>query len=67
MKRSAPVLTAPQFALTAASVFAAVLPHLPRMPKIFALLIVVLLAWRLVQRLRGGARIPALIKLPSWC
>ena len=64
VKRSAPVLTAPQFALTAASVFAAVLPHLPRMPKMFALLIVVLLAWRLVQRMRGGARIPALIKLP---
>ena len=62
--RSAPALTAPQFALTAASVFAAVLPHLSRMPKMFALLIVVLLAWRIVQRLRGGAKIPALVKLP---
>jgi len=58
------VLTTPQFVLTAASVFAAVLPHLPRMPKMFALLVVVLLAWRLVQRLRGGAKIPALVKLP---
>ncbi len=64
MSRSAPVLTAPQFVLTAASVSVAVLPHLPRMPKLFALLIVVLLAWRLVQRLRGGAKIPALVKLP---
>ncbi len=64
MTRSAPALTAPQFALTAASVSVAVLPHLPRMPKMFALLVVVLLAWRLVQRLRGGAKIPALIKLP---
>ena len=64
MSRNAPALTAPQFALTAASVFAAVLPHLPRMSKMFALLIVVLLAWRVVQRLRGGAKIPAFVKLP---
>ena len=64
MSKSAPVLTAPQFALTAASVFAAVLPHLARMPKMFALVILALLAWRIVQRLRGGAKIPALIKLP---
>jgi transglutaminase-like putative cysteine protease len=64
MSRSAPALTAAQFTLTAASVFAAVLPHLARMSKMFALLIVMLLAWRVVQRLRGGARIPAFIKLP---
>ena len=64
MKRSAPPLTAAQFALTAASVFAAVLPHLPRMSRMFALLILILLAWRVVQRLRGGAKIPAFIKLP---
>jgi transglutaminase-like putative cysteine protease len=64
MSRSAPALTAPQFVLTAASVCAAVLPHLTRMSRMFALLIVVLLAWRMVQRLRGGAKIPALIKLP---
>ena len=64
MSRPAPALSALQFALTAASVFAAVLPHLPRMPRMFALLVIVLLAWRIVQRLRGGAKIPALIKVP---
>jgi len=64
MNKSAPALTATQFALTAASVFASVLPHLPRMSRTFALLILVLLAWRVVQRLRGGAKIPAFIKLP---
>ena len=64
MSRIVVPLTMPQFALTAASVFAAVVPHLLRLPRMFALLIVVLLAWRVVQRLRGGARIPALVKLP---
>jgi transglutaminase-like putative cysteine protease len=64
MNKSSPALTATQFALTAASVFAAILPHLPRMSRTFALLILVLLAWRVVQRLRGGAKIPAFIKLP---
>jgi len=64
MNKSSPALTATQFALTAASVFAAVLPHLPIMSRTFALLILVLLAWRVVQRLRGGAKIPAFIKLP---
>ena len=64
MSTSAPVLTTPQFVLTAASVSAAVLPHLARMPKMFALLVVVLLAWRLLQRLRGGSKIPVWIKLP---
>ena len=64
MSTKAPALTPAQFALTAASVFAAVLPHLARMPKMFALLVVALLAWRIVQRLRGGAKIPALVKVP---
>ena len=64
MSRNAAALTPQQFALTAASVFAAVLPHLPRMPRMFALLVVVLLVWRVIQRMRGGARIPAWIKVP---
>ncbi|HSE12373.1 MAG TPA: DUF3488 and transglutaminase-like domain-containing protein [Rudaea sp.] len=64
MSRNAATLTPLQFALTAASVFAAVLPHLPRMPRMFALLVIVLLVWRVIQRLRGGRRIPAWIKVP---
>ena len=57
-------LTPLQFTLTAASVFAAVLPHLSRLPPTFALLILGLLIGRVVQRGFGGARVPALLKLP---
>jgi len=57
-------LTPLQFALTAASVGAAVAPHLLRMPWLFVLPIVLVLAGRWLQRTRGGRRIPAWIKLP---
>lgn len=59
-----PALTRTQFNLTAASVTAAVLPHLLRMPWLFSLPIALLLAGRWLQRRRGGTRIPAWIKLP---
>jgi transglutaminase-like putative cysteine protease len=64
MSRTSARLTPLQFSLTAASVFAAVLPHLLRLPVLFALLILGLLIGRFVQRSLGGARIPALLKLP---
>ena len=57
-------LTPRQFMLTAASVSAAVLPHLPRLPLSFSLLIAGLLIGRVVQRRLGGARIPTALKLP---
>jgi len=57
-------LTPAQFALTAASVFAAVLPHLLRLPTLFVVLVLGLLGGRIVQRAAGGARIPGLLKLP---
>lgn len=57
-------LTVAQFALVAASVAAAVLPHLLRLPTLFALLILLLLGGRIVQRGLGGGRIPLAIKLP---
>lgn len=57
-------LTRLQFGLTAASVGAAVLPHLLRLPWLFAGPIAVLLIGRCWQRFHGGARIPAWIKLP---
>ena len=41
--------------MTAASVFAAVLPHLLRLPTLFALLILGLFVVRFVQRSLGGA------------
>ena len=53
-----------QFGLTAASVGAAVLPHLLHMPWLFILPIVLVLLGRCQQRLRGGAAIPVWIKLP---
>jgi len=56
-------LTPLQFGLTACSVCAAVLPHLLRMPWLFALPIGVVLVCRWLQRARGGARIPTWIKL----
>ncbi|MEP6484441.1 MAG: DUF3488 and transglutaminase-like domain-containing protein [Rudaea sp.] len=58
------VLTAPQFALTAASVAAAVAPHLLRLPLMFSLPIALLLIGRWIQRQRTAARIPIWIKLP---
>ena len=64
MKAAARPLTQAQFALAGASVLLAILPHVARMPRLFALLILVLFVWRMVQRLRGGARIPAFLKLP---
>jgi len=57
-------LTQLQFGLTAASVSVAVLPHLLRMPWLFAVPIVLVLLGRCQQRLRGGMPIPAWIKLP---
>lgn len=57
-------LTPTQFVLTAASVFAAVLPHLLRLPPLFVVLVLGLLAGRIAQRAAGGARIPGLLKLP---
>jgi transglutaminase-like putative cysteine protease len=57
-------LTQTQFALTAASVVAAVMPHFWRLPRLFALLVAGLIAGRIVQRALGGARVPALLKLP---
>ena len=64
MSAIAQKLTPTQFALTAASVFIAVLPHLLRLPPVFALLVLGLLVGRVVQRAADGARIPALVKLP---
>lgn len=63
---NAPVarLTSLQFGLTAASVVAAVLPHLARLPWGISVPILVLLVFRWLQRMRGGARLPAWIKLP---
>lgn len=57
-------LTRAQFDLTAASVTAAVLPHLLRMPWLFSIPIALLIAGRWLQRRRGGTRIPTWIKLP---
>ena len=57
-------LTPLQFGLAAASMGAAVLPHLWRLPPLFAALIVVLFAGRIVHRAVGGTRIPAALKLP---
>ncbi|MGA9333393.1 MAG: DUF3488 and transglutaminase-like domain-containing protein [Rudaea sp.] len=57
-------LTRIQFDLTAASVSAAVLPHLLRMPWLFSVPIAALLVGRWLQRRRGGTRIPTWIKLP---
>ena len=57
-------LTPLQFMLTAASVSAAVLPHLLHLPVSFTLLIIGLLIGRVFQRSLGGARIPAALKLP---
>jgi transglutaminase-like putative cysteine protease len=57
-------LSALQFGLTAATVCAAVTPHLLRLPLLFALPIGLVLALRCLQRGRRGGRIPAWIKLP---
>ena len=57
-------LTPAQFGLVAASVFAAVLPHLWRLPWMFSGPILVLLIGRWLQRQRAGVRIPAWVKLP---
>ncbi len=57
-------LTPAQFDLTAASICAAVLPHLWRLPWLFSTPILILLIGRWLQRRRGGARLPTWIKLP---
>jgi protein-glutamine gamma-glutamyltransferase len=57
-------LTPTQFGLASASVLVAVLPHLWRLPLPLSALILALLIGRWVQRQRGGARIPASLKLP---
>jgi transglutaminase-like putative cysteine protease len=62
--KSGKALSALQFGLAAASVCAAVLPHLLRMPWLFVVPIVLVLYARCQQRLRGGTAIPAWIKLP---
>jgi transglutaminase-like putative cysteine protease len=64
MSKAAARLTPLQFSMTAASVLAAVLPHLLRLPTLFALLILGLLVGRFFQRSLGGARIPTLLRLP---
>jgi transglutaminase-like putative cysteine protease len=57
-------LTPTQFGLIAASVLTAVLPHLWRLSLPFAALLVALLIGRWWQRQRGGAPIPAWLKVP---
>ncbi|HZP66917.1 MAG TPA: DUF3488 and transglutaminase-like domain-containing protein [Rudaea sp.] len=57
-------LTRLQFGLVAASVLAAVLPHLRRLPLAISALILAVLAARWMQHHRGGARVPAWLKLP---
>jgi transglutaminase-like putative cysteine protease len=57
-------LTPTQFGLIAASVLVAVLPHLWRLAMPFTMLMLALLIGRWFQRQRGGARIPAWVKLP---
>src|SRR6478672_828475 len=63
MKTAQP-LSALQFGLATASVCAAVLPHLLRMPWLFVVPIVLVLYARWQQRLRGGGAISAWVKLP---
>jgi len=53
-----------QFGLVAASVLAAVAPHLWRLPPLISGLILAVFAGRCIQRARGGGRIPAWLKLP---
>ena len=60
----APVLNARQFSLVCASVLAAIVPHLWRMPWWLVVSILALLCGRWLQRLRDGRRIPAWIRLP---
>ena len=64
MKLGATILTQPQFALTAASVAVAVMPHLPHVPWLFSIPIVLMLLGRYVQRRRMHGRLPIWIKLP---
>jgi transglutaminase-like putative cysteine protease len=53
-----------QFGLASASVFAAVLPHLWRLPGQFSALVIGLLGGRIIQRFVGGGRIPMWLKVP---
>jgi len=64
MKRAASILSRPQFALTLASVGVAVMPHLPHVPWLFSVPIVLMLIGRFIQRERTRARLPIWIKLP---
>ena len=57
-------LTPTQFGLVSASVLAAVLPHLWRLPLPLSTLILALLIGRWAQRQYRGARIPYWLKLP---
>jgi transglutaminase-like putative cysteine protease len=57
-------LTQLQFGLTAASVVAAILPHVVHMPLLFIVPIALVLLGRCLQRLRGTRPIPLWIKLP---
>jgi transglutaminase-like putative cysteine protease len=61
---TANALTNAQFTLTAASVGAAVLPHLLRLPLIFSVPIAALLVGRWFQRQYTTVRVPIWIKLP---
>jgi transglutaminase-like putative cysteine protease len=62
--KTAPQLNPLQFGLTAACVCVAVLPHLLRLPWLFAVPIVLVLGARSLQRARGGGRVPLWFKLP---
>ncbi len=57
-------LTSAQFALTAASVSVAILPHLLRLPWLFAVPIGLLVIGRSVQRRYRAAPIPGWLRLP---
>jgi transglutaminase-like putative cysteine protease len=61
---SATRLDALQFGLVSASVFGAILPHLPRLPLWFSALVLAVFAGRCLMRMRGGGRLPVWVKVP---
>ena len=64
MKRAPARLDGMQFGMVAASVLAAVAPHLMRLPVLIMAPILVVFLGRCLQRARGTRRIPAWLKLP---